>query len=227
MFFARLSPRIGLCLVLACVAPVPASAAVPTRGADPDSALKVALDRIEGQPLTVAQAVDFAQDEATLIREAEAMLRAARGIVVSERGRFDPELFVEIDRTHEDLPTASPFAGATVLATKETATESGVRIRLPIGTELLASLNTSRLQTNSRFASLSPRYDSFGVLEIKQPLLEGFGPSARRDLSSAERRLEAAEARYKDAVLRVRSRVEETYWELYAAERDPVTSSRS
>ncbi len=220
MSFARLSPRVGLCLVLACVAPISASAAVPARDTNPDSALKVTLDQIEGQPLTIAQAIDFARDGATLIRGAEAVLRAARGAVVSERGRFDPELFVEIDRTREDLPTASPFAGATVLATKETVTESGVRIRLPIGTEVRASLNTSRFQTNSRFASLNPRYDSFGMLQIKQPLLEGFGASARRELSSAERMLEAAEARYRDAVLQVRSRVEETYWELYAAERD-------
>jgi outer membrane protein TolC len=57
-------------------------------------------------------------------------------------------------------------------------------------------------------------------LQIVQPLLSGFGAGASGDLQSARRDRAAAEARYADAVLTTAALVEQTYWDLYAAERD-------
>jgi outer membrane protein TolC len=188
--------------------------------ADPDSALAEALGEIGGAPLTLDRSIELALANATEVRAAEAQLLAARGSVKRERGAFDPTLFAETEKRVEDQPTASFFAGADVLETDERTTSGGARVRLPFGTELEASLETTRLETNSAFAFLSPQYDTAGRLEIRQPVLKGFGPSTRSDLTAAERELEAAEADYQDVVIAVRTEVEQTYWDLYAAERD-------
>jgi outer membrane protein TolC len=192
----------------------------PALEANPDSALAVTLDRLSGEPLALSEAVSAAMVQATAARIAEAELAAARGAVRHQKGAFDPELFGQAEWSGIDQPSASFFAGAEVLKTEQTAVEAGARMTLPLGTELSASLNTSRLTTNSAFASLSPQYETAGVLAIRQPLLKGFGPAARSDLSFAEETLEAARISYEGALLAVRSAVETIYWQLYAAERD-------
>ena len=187
---------------------------------NPDSALTIALSQITGAPLTLAEAEAAALDQATDVREARGALMAARGGMRSEKGAFDPELFAEISRTETDSPTASPFSGASVLRNKSVLASGGARVTLPTGTELTASVQTSKLETNSSFSSVNPQYDAGAALEFRQPLLKGFGPGAWGDRSASIRAYEAARARYEDAVQRTRAVVEQTYWDLYAAERD-------
>jgi len=186
----------------------------------PGKALEETLATIEGDGLSLQEAVELALVEAVLVREARAGLNAAEGRIIRERGGFDPELFLDIAHADMDMPTASFFSGAEVLETEETSAVGGVRIDLPTGTEIEASLSSLRSTTNSDFASLDPQYDSFTSLTVRHPLLSGSGASAREELSVAERGLEAARARYADAVFDVRGKVEELYWDLYAAERD-------
>jgi outer membrane protein TolC len=188
--------------------------------ASPDSALTAALGKLPGQRLGLDEAVLRAADQATEARIAEAMMLAANQAVRREKGVFDPELFGTADWSGADTPSASLFAGATVLETENSNLEAGARIRLSLGTELSASLNSLRLGSNSAFAALEPEYQAYGSLSLRQPLLKGFGPSARSDLSYAERNLEAASARYDGALLAVRAEVEILYWELFAAERN-------
>lgn len=187
---------------------------------DPDSSLAKTLSAIEGTPLTLSAAQDAARANATSLRDAAAALAAARGALRSERGRFDPELFGEVSKSGDERLTSSLFSGASVLETETAAGLAGARVRLPIGTELSVSLNAVRTETNSSFASLDPQYDAFGQLSIVQPLLAGFGPSAKGGLSAAQRRREAAEAAYEDARMALEATVEWAFWDLYAAERD-------
>jgi outer membrane protein TolC len=154
------------------------------------------------------------------VRDAEAAYLAARGTVRREKGFFDPELFFNLDYVDQQQPTASFFAGAPILMTKQTTASTGLRLDLPIGTELEASLNAVRLKTNSAFAFLNPQYNTFGNISLRQPLLGGFRASARKQLSSAERELQAAKARYDQEVLATSAEVERRYWDLYAAERN-------
>lgn len=186
----------------------------------PGQALEETLAAIEGEDLSLAEAIDLALIEAAMVREARAGLEAAESTIIRERGGFDPELFLDLAHADLDMPTASFFSGAEVLETEETSAVGGVRIDLPTGTEIEVSLTSLRSTTNSDFASLNPQYDSFTSLTIRHPLLAGAGAAAREELSFAERRLEAAHARYADAVFGVRGAVEALYWDLYAAERD-------
>lgn len=190
------------------------------RDTNSDSVLVRVLERIPGTPLSLQEAINRALEEATLLGEAAAALQAAYGVLRRERGAFDPELFFEVEQTDDDFPTTNPFAGADVLKTNQTAGLGGARIKLSAGTEIEASLNASRLKTNSIFASVNPEYNAFGVLTVRQPILRGFGPSARRDLTVAEQNVAAAQAFYNDAIFRVKSLVEGLFWDLYAAERN-------
>ena len=191
-----------------------------TRPADPDSALQNTLDRLEGTRLFLKDAVGYALTNATSVRTAEAAFLAAKGSVRREKGTFDPELFFSLNHYDDELPAASFFAGASVLNTAQTVGSAGLRMELPIGTMLEASLNTVRSETNSAFAFLNPQYDAFGSLSLRQPLLGGFHVSARKELARAEQEMDAAKARYDQEVLAVGVRVEQAYWDLYAAERD-------
>jgi outer membrane protein TolC len=187
---------------------------------NPDSALQVIINKMEGTPLRLQQAVQHALSNATSVRSAEADYLAARGTVRREKGSFDPEAFFSMNYQDQQQPTASFFSGAPTLITQQTTTRAGIRLDLPTGTELEASLNAIRLKTNSAFAFLNPQYTAIGTLSLRQPLLGGFSASGSKELSKAERELEAAQARYDQATLTTTAEVERNYWDLYAAERD-------
>lgn len=187
---------------------------------NPDSALHAILKDLKGSPLTLKNAMDHALANAAPVRKAEAAYLAAEGSARREAGAFDPELFFTLNHLDQQLPTASFFAGAPVLSTQQTTSRSGLRMKLPVGTELELALNTTRLATNSTFAFLNPEYDAFGSLSFRQPLLGGLSVSARKELTRSELELDAAKARYDQQVIAVSTDVEHMYWDLYAAERD-------
>lgn len=208
--------RLLLCLCIGLGLP----AAAQDWRANPDSALQVKLAQIGGEQIRLERAVSLALENASAVREARARLLAAQGTVRREKGGFDPELFFSLERSGNDAPTASFFSGAPVLETRETAGRAGVRLNLPVGTEIEASLNTTRLETNSTFASLNPQYTAFGNLTFRQPLTSGFRASGRKVLTSSERALEAARIRYEQQVLGTTAAAGRSYWDLYAAERN-------
>jgi outer membrane protein len=187
---------------------------------NPDSALHSIIKAMKGTPLALQQAIQYGLKNATSVRRAEAVYMAAAGAVRRESGVFYPQLFFNLNYLDQKIPTASFFAGAPVLATQQTTSQSGLRLDLPIGTQLELSLNTTKLNTNSSFAFLSPEYDAFGTLSLRQPLLGGFAASARKQLTRSERELDAEKARYDQQVVAISTEVERMYWDLYAAERN-------
>lgn len=186
----------------------------------PDSALAVVLSQIHGAPLSLAEAQTLARTHDTSIQTAKALVDAAVGVVKREGGTFEPEVFAELTRSGTDEPAASPFSGAPVVEQNQTIAQAGVTMQLPIGTELEASVQSTRLESNSNFTSLNPQYNTTGQVHFRQPLLAGFGIAKRKQLTAAERQVDAAKARYEEAVLRTQAQVEVLYWNLYAAERN-------
>ncbi|MCB0290244.1 MAG: hypothetical protein KDH97_08300, partial [Calditrichaeota bacterium] len=72
--------------------------------ANPDSALQVKLAQIGGEKIRLERAVSLALENASAVREARARLRAAQGAVRREKGGFDPELFLSLERSGNDTP---------------------------------------------------------------------------------------------------------------------------
>lgn len=205
-----------LCILFVAGVPVALCQAVT----NPDTTLQMILNQLEGSPLSLHEAVEHALKNATSVRTAEANYMAARGTSRREGGRFDPELFYTLNYVDQKQPTASFFSGAPVLSTVQATNIGGIRWASPIGTNIVASLNTVRLNTNSSFASLNPQYTTFGTISLRQSLFSGLHLSARKQLTKADREEDAAHARYDQAVLGISTQVEQGYWDLYAAERD-------
>ncbi len=187
---------------------------------NPDSTLQIVLNKLSGTSISLSQAQEYAKENSTRIKQTEASYLASLGTLRKERGAFDPEFFFNLTYENQKVPAASFFSGASVLSTQQTVTSTGLRLNLPVGTNLELSLNTFRLKTNSQFAFLNPEYDAFGSIVLRQPLLEGFTVSARKNLKQAELTNESAKALYDQEVLRMNTMVEQAYWNLYAAERD-------
>lgn len=195
----------------------PATCMAQIRAVNPDSSLQTILSNLKGTRLNLETATKYALEGATEVRIAEARYLAARGTVRRESGLFDPELFLSL--THEDIesPNVSVFTGDNVATT---SMRSGLRIDLPVGTQLEAALNVVSVKDNSPFTLLYPRHTAVGSITLRQPLLRGLTASARKGLTRAEREFEAARSRFEQQVTVTTAEVERRYWELYAAERD-------
>jgi outer membrane protein TolC len=218
---AEYSRKFLLALSLILMLPVISSAQSQTgRSITTDSALAATLAGIPGQPLTLNEARELAIKNSTEILTAQALVNEARGTARRERGGFDPTLFAELIKSKTETPASSPFAGANALNEESTDLRTGINWRLRYGTELEFSLNSNKLKSNSGFASLNPQYTAFTRLDITQPLLSRSWQAAKAPVTAAERVEEAAIARYRDVVLALIQSVDETYWDLYAAERD-------
>jgi outer membrane protein len=187
---------------------------------NPDSALQVILNNLKGMSISISQAQEYAKENSTSVKQAEAAYLASLGTLRRERGTFDPEFYFRLNYENQKTPSASFFAGAPILSTQQTTTATGLRMNLPIGTKLELSLNSVRLKTNSQFAFLNPEYDGFGEITLRQPLLSGFTASGSRDLKQAELSVDASKAQYDQEVLKMNSTLEQAYWNLYTAERD-------
>jgi outer membrane protein TolC len=186
----------------------------------PDSTLQVILDELAGTRLSLPEALELAQKNSASIGKAEAVYLAALGSLRRERGYFDPVLYFNLNYQDLKEPTASFFSGADVLITEQTSSQTGLNLKLPIGTQLEFALNTFSLNTNSQFAFLNPEYTAFGSLSFRQPLLGGFTATGRRELTRTEMETDAANDRYRQEIIAVSTEVEKMYWRLYTAERD-------
>ena len=186
------------------------------QSANPDSALAQQLRALEGVPLALDEAIGLAVEHATEVREAEAQVRAAEGVLRSQRGVFDPSVFAAADKSREEWPKSSSFSETEHEATLFNV---GAETDLRTGGHVRAGVETARDGTDQPF-SYGTTYTARGRLDVVQPLLSGFGPAARRDLTAAEHNLVAARAAADATRLSVEARTERAYWELYAAQRD-------
>ena len=212
--------RTVFCLTGLLLGTVFSSPAQMLQPSNPDSALLDIVNHLGGTLLTLDQARQYSTQTSPAVLAAEAAVAAARGSVRREGGTFDPQLSLSWRYTDQKQPTASFFAGASVLHTLQADGGAGLQWTLPSGTMLGASIDASRLNTNSSFAFLTPQYTTAGQLTLRQPLLRGFTVSARKNLANAEQQLEAAEARLTQERLALATLVELVYWDLYAGERD-------
>src|SRR5262245_21834094 len=160
--------------------------------ANPDSVLSDQLDKIPGEPLTLADAVRSAiEGGSTLAQRAAAEVVAARGAHMREKGHFDPELFFDGNTGEMDQVRTSPFETNDVISTRTSTGSGGLRTLLPLGTELEASMDALRTESNSDFTTVNPSYSAAGRLSIRQPLLRGFGPGTSSEATATGREQKA------------------------------------
>ena len=144
--------------------------------------------------------------------------------VVEAEAAFDAFFFSNLTKNKVDRPTGSQlFAGDL----DQLNLEAGVRQLLAPGTQVGAAWSMQRQKTSLRFQQINPEYFSDLALEMRQPLLRGFGVDYNRAfiiLARHDRRISryAFERQVRDTI----REVEEAYWRLVQARRDVVITAR-
>ncbi|MFQ5590244.1 MAG: TolC family protein [Phycisphaerae bacterium] len=148
--------------------------------------------------------------------------------VVEAEAAFDALFFANVIKNIQDQPPESQL----VTAHRDSfSLESGVRKLLPVGTQVSASFALTRSKTSSRFATqfgqVNPQYTSNIILEMRQPLLRGFGIDQNRSLIViADNDRQVSELAFRRQVRDTLRKVEVSYWNLVQARRDVVVAAR-
>ena len=144
--------------------------------------------------------------------------------VVEAESAFDAVFFTNITKNKVDRPTGSQLQ-STNLDFFELST--GVRKILPLGTQVRGSYQLRRTKQEFAFQLINPEYFSSLILEMRQPLLRGFGLDVNRSLivlAKNDRRI--SHLAFKRQVRDTLREVEELYWRLMQARREVVIFSR-
>lgn len=174
------------CLVLPATAPTASSAAPAAANAPAiDPAAARLLDKLIGELATpqaeprrvdLGEAVRIAVENNPGIR-ARAEIPQREGHGPSEAaGAFDPTLRAGGGMADLNIPSASALASGRA-TTVERTYRAGVSISklLQTGATVQLDWNNARIDSNSRFLVLNPRYDLRLNLGIRQPLLRDIG----------------------------------------------------
>ncbi len=136
---------------------------------------------------------------------------------------FDPYLSSSFSATRAKSPTTNELQGASVLSTLIQPFDVSVSETLPTGTQVSASLATSKTSTNSGFYFYNPAYSTGLTFGFTQPLLRGRGIAVTRlpiTIAKAQRR--AADFAFRNQLIAMLSAAENAYWDQVSA-REHVT----
>ncbi len=131
---------------------------------------------------------------------------------------FDPYLSSGFSATRSKSPTTNELQGASVLSTLMQPFNLNYSETLPTGTQVNASLSTSKTSTNSGFYFYNPAYSTGLTLGFTQPLLRGRGFAVTHlpiTIAKAQRR--AADFAFRSQLIGLLSSAENAYWDLISA----------
>jgi HAE1 family hydrophobic/amphiphilic exporter-1 len=151
------------------------------------------------------------------VQMAEFDLKAARGV-------YDPVLTSDIFYERATTPVASVFGGGPdgKLTQKSAQGNGQLNGFSPwMGGSYNLTFSSSRLDTNNQFATLNPQYPSSLSLTFTQPLFRGLRiDENRRRIEVAKKNLSLTDSQFRQRVMDVVSRVEQSYWDLVFALRN-------
>ena len=128
---------------------------------------------------------------------------------------FDPLLNLSFDNGENNSPSSSALTGADIETTKNSAFTVGLSQRIPLGGTIDVTLRGNRFETNSRYSSYNPRFNSMLTFNLTQPLLKNFGPgSTRRNIRIARNNRDKSIFALKQMVIDLIYQTEEAYWNL-------------
>ncbi len=144
--------------------------------------------------------------------------------IVEAEAQFDAVFFTNFNYNRQDQPTSSQLQGTQSDAR---TFEGGVRKLLSTGTQVQASYNLARTETNLSFQTLNPAYFNQFTVEFRQPFLRGFGLDYNRSQIEL-RRLDRALSieRLRRSIRETIFNVEQAYWRLQQARRNVAVTAR-
>lgn len=187
------------------------------------SAERVGVDVNDQVPLALTEAIALALANNKDINASRIDVEMANFDVRAARGAYDPRLQGEIDYERSTTPTASLIGGAD-----GTTTSSGLTgdVRVTGSSPLLGGtyaldFTAARSTTNNQFVTLNPQYPSSLTATYTQPLLRGLRfDDTRRQISIAKRNVTLSDSQFRQRVIDIITRVQQSYWDLVFALRN-------
>ena len=144
--------------------------------------------------------------------------------VVEADAAFDAVAFTDVTKNHIDRPTGSQLSAANADLLNS---DYGVRKVLPTGTTVSAAYAFNRTYSSSAFQQINPEYTSNFILEMRQPLLRGFGVDFNRSMIVLARNDRGiSDQAFRQQVRDVVRAVEEYYWRVVQTRRDVAITAR-
>lgn len=169
------------------------------------------------------QSIDLSLEEAVqtaLLKNLGLRLRkedvvSAEGAALAAEGAFDVQLSGEVGAGAKDEAPVTAIEGSEE---KTAAFNAGVEKRFTPGTEMGLNWNNGNLDTDSDIYFFDPVYSTDLTLDVRQPLLRGFGRETQlADLNSAKTQLEASSYLVDSDAADLAAEVKQAYWELVFA----------
>lgn len=140
---------------------------------------------------------------------------AKESLTVSKAG-YDPTFSVTASKSVNQNDT--PATTLTGSRSESADTRVGVAQKIASGATVNLSGSLARSETNNTYSTLNPAYNSDVSLSIKQPLLNGAGPTVNNAaIRRAELGVTRADLTYQSALLQVVANTENAYYNLMFA----------
>jgi outer membrane protein TolC len=167
------------------------------------------------QSMTLDQVIDQALKNNLDLQIEMTNPQISRALWSKSTAIFDPVLNLSFDNGENNSPSSSALTGADVETTKNTAFTLGLAQKIPLGGTIDVTLRSNRFDTNSRYSSYNPRYNSVLTFNLTQPLLKNFGlGSTRRNIRVARNNRDMSIFSLKQRVIDLIYLTEEAYWSL-------------
>jgi outer membrane protein TolC len=135
---------------------------------------------------------------------------------------LDPSMFFNIDWGHFSNPQTSALVTGTNTFITETSNSSwGLRKGFLTGTQATLIWANRRQVTNSLTNEFDPSLRSNVTIQIRQPLMQGFGMAVNsRTIRVAKNNREVSDLVFKQQVIETVTRVQNLYWDLVSFRND-------
>ncbi len=144
-------------------------------------------------------------------------------------GSYDPIITGDVGLQHATEPLSNlSIYGVPTLRSNSWTGDFGYAQSFSTGTNLQFSFNANRQTTNSPFTFLNPTLNSQYVVQVRQPLLAGFGRGPNlRFLRIARNNKRISDEAFELQVISTVTQTANLYWDLVAAFEDEQVKERS
>ncbi|HSQ34382.1 MAG TPA: TolC family protein, partial [Candidatus Binatia bacterium] len=143
------------------------------------------------------------------------------GLYKEAKEKFLPTLTFLLGKADTNSPSYSWIEAEGAISAQSQQLSGQVSQALWLGGSLSVAIETSQYESNQRFQTISPRYESAINFTLVQPLLRDMGNRiSRQGILIARNQRDMSANELKTALLETVYRVEELYWNLVFAERN-------
>ncbi|MGD2108319.1 MAG: TolC family protein [Phycisphaerae bacterium] len=144
--------------------------------------------------------------------------------VIEAEAAFDAIFYTNVDKSNIDRPSGNELAATDVDLFNMSV---GARKLLPPGTFLDLHYDLGRTKQAFAFQTINPAYTSNIVLDVRQPLLRGFGIDYNRSLILvAKNNRHLGDLSFKKQIRDILRSAEELYWRLLQMRRSVVVTAK-